>query len=1020
MKYLIALLCCLPIYLLGQPLQLGWENTYGGRNADQFYDVFEASNGYVFAVGETASDTKGGTDGLLVITDFQTGQLVARKTYGGKKNDVLRGVAQTPDGFFLLAGATESTGFGKSDGWMVKVNEKGEVVWEKTWGTGGGDEFHYIVCLPDGAAVTAGYMDDRRSGDVWLLQVNGQETGWEKQLGKGNYENVRGLVRAHDGGLVLTGGTANSSQRRTGDIWLVKTSPKGEKLWEQFFGEKDWEEVLDITATRDRGFALAGLTRSKGAGDLDMWLIKTAADGVLQWDKTFGDKDADLANAVAQTEDNGFILAGATKSHRSGARNFKMRVVRTDAGGARQWERDFGEEKDDIANAAVALHDGTVAIAGKTASKGEGADDAWLLRLSNPYESPTSLQDFKGLSNVQVSEAKLAKTDAVLKPNEQTWMTVTVTNNNDFALADVQLRAEKDINAEGLEVWNRNYIGHLGPRESKEVRVPVRTSGNLATGNQTVAFELTSGAKSLQTNKTTLVAKAPVPATLRIANFDFKGATNRSAGQNHSLEVIIENAGDFPSRSVTVAFELPPALEPVAGAQNTLGEISPQGKKAAGLSFRAKNIDNSYAQITCVVKENGQEKLRENFSINPATLDVRSGSLSVRANKSSDVYLLWTDPDPSEVSIENLNKTDPYIDVKLKAVSAGTLRPQDFKIYVNSVAVEGSKFDEEELTPGVKEKENFTHTYKNRLPLVRGENRITIEVTTPEGKRRSETLVVRYEPKLPNLHILAIGPQHEDLRYTNKDAADFAAAFRNQEGKLFDKVFVRQMTDKQNTTRNSIEEAMIDLNYKHRDSEAADKISEKDVLLVFISSHGKTSTGKFKLLPSDYDPRYESTRTVDYQQDILDQLNAINCKKVMLIDACHSGSAYAVAGSRSNTDKQLSEALTKLIATQPGLSTLTSCHNNELSYEDENWENGAFTEAILEAFNNKSVTDEQGLNRPDADGDNVVTLGELYQYLQRRVPQLVKERKPNAPTTQVPFMPETQLNKEMPLFFLGQ
>ena len=56
----------------------------------------------------------------------------------------------------------------------------------------------------------------------------------------------------------------------------------------------------------------------------------------------------------------------------------------------------------------------------------------------------------------------------------------------------------------------------------------------------------------------------------------------------------------------------------------------------------------------------------------------------------------------------------------------------------------------------------------------------------------------------------------------------------------------------------------------------------------------------------------------------------------------------------------------------------------------------------------------------DTDSDRIVRLGELYDFLRRRVPALVQSGVPNAPTSQTPFMPESQLDKNLPLYFIEQ
>ena len=98
--------------------------------------------------------------------------------------------------------------------------------------------------------------------------------------------------------------------------------------------------------------------------------------------------------------------------------------------------------------------------------------------------------------------------------------------------------------------------------------------------------------------------------------------------------------------------------------------------------------------------------------------------------------------------------------------------------------------------------------------------------------------------------------------------------------------------------------------------------------------------------------------------------------------------------------------------------TLSSCKADEKSYEAQNWENGAFTEAMLEAFADKTLSDARGAYNADVNRDRIINLGELYDFLQRRVPQLVKSVIPNAPTSQAPFMPEDQLDRAMPLYYI--
>ena len=267
MRNLLFFTMLLPAFLFGQNLKTDWEKSFG--NDSKIHAVIEASNGYLLGVGETNTKTAGGSDGLLVLVDHSTGQLVSELRYGGNKDDVLRAVVQTFDGRFLLAGSSASSGKGGDDAWLLLVDDKGRKIWETTFGTPGRDECREMLLLPDGSVLLAGVQNAQKSGDVWLAKVDGQQLLWEKNVGASEFENLSALAMAADGGFVFCGNTGKKAEKGSGDVYLAKTDGNGSLLWKKWFGEGGWEEALDLITTRDGGFAIAGLSKSKGAGDLD-------------------------------------------------------------------------------------------------------------------------------------------------------------------------------------------------------------------------------------------------------------------------------------------------------------------------------------------------------------------------------------------------------------------------------------------------------------------------------------------------------------------------------------------------------------------------------------------------------------------------------------------------------------------------------------------------------------------------------------------------------------------------------
>ncbi|MFX1516951.1 MAG: hypothetical protein ACFFC6_11610, partial [Promethearchaeota archaeon] len=196
-----------------------------------------------------------------------------------------------------------------------------------------------------------------------------QKIEWNQTFGGTGEDAAYALIQTIDGGFALVGVTESHGAGRF-DIWLIKIDANGVAQWNQTFGGTENDGAYSAIQTTDGGFALAGLTRSYGTGEFDMWLVKTDAHGVAQWNKTFGGADFDHAYALIETTDGGFTLVGSTRSY--GAGEFDMWLVKTDAHGVAQWNQTYGGTEWDNAYALIQTTDGGVALAGSTRSYGAG------------------------------------------------------------------------------------------------------------------------------------------------------------------------------------------------------------------------------------------------------------------------------------------------------------------------------------------------------------------------------------------------------------------------------------------------------------------------------------------------------------------------------------------------------------------------------------------------------------------------------------------------------------------------
>ncbi len=1002
-------------FLQGQFGGTDWSNTLGGNGNETIEDVLELSNNQIVSVGKTTAGDKGGIDGLVVISDFFSGQTLQKIFLGGQKEDVIQKVVQHWDGSLVLAGYTSSKGKYSQEAWLINITTDGTVLWEKTYGSTKRDNFSAIGINKAGQIVAAG-KNGSKKGKAWLTLLDKGEIKGEYLLGKGEFDNVSDLIITAQDKLILTGTTSKGNGQRAGDIWLVQANFDGAVEWQRTYGGNNWEEGLALTQTNDGGYALAGLTKSKGAGETDMWIVKTNPQGDLVWDQTYGGGDEDIAHDIIQTYDGGFAMVGITKSHSPGARRYNMSLIKTAIDGSVEWEKDFGGNREDLGNCLAQLHDGSIIIGGSTSSS-NNKNEAWLLKTLPNKEDIYILANAANNNSLLISNVKDI---ASLRGNDQDYLTFDITNKSNLSLVNIFAEVSPLLQVVGINFQEKVMIGTLMPQQTKQVHIPISGGEQLQEGMSNLQINILSSNRLVASTNANVFSKQVLPAALAFGGHYFNTNTTRSSGSyKANLELNIQNFGEKTAQKIQGRFIAPTGVKSISEPSFTIEYLRPNSTHIAVFDFivdQGLNYPDGKIPVECIINEQGSiDTIRGTFTLNiNRPSELTSGARSPRSSKD----LIWLSPNPDEQGSRIITDKD-FVDIKIKAVSNNKLKADDFTIYLNNSAQDGSKIDPPSLSPPNRKGASYTQTFDSQIQLKLGKNIIEVEVYDEEGNVKTIPIEITYAPERPNLHILAIGPTHEDLKYTGADAKDFANAFANQENKLFNKVFIKSLSEKETTNKDDIQKALLDLQFNYEvSSEGA--ITDKDLLIVFISSHAKRDGRNFLILPSDYSPKYEAIYSLDYERDIVHYLKNINCKKLMFIDACNSGAAYAsVSGTKSVTDDGLAKAINQINSTLSGMSTFTSCRKREKSYEDEKWQNGAFTEAILEALQNQSFADKKGKNYlADTDKDGILTIGELKTFLANRVPYLVKNQKKEAPTSQVPLMTNNELGDDFPLFVL--
>jgi len=298
------------------PAPTSWWKFYGGSNNDECRSVQQTADGGYIMAGNTTSF--GGDDVYLIKTD-SSGDALWTRTYGGTEPDAGYSVQQTADGGYVIAGYTESFGAGNGDFYLIKTNASGDTLWTRTYGGTEHDEGCAVQLTADGGYIIAGRTYSLgASDDVFLIKTNASgDTLWTRTYGGTSHDLSYSVQRTADSGYIITG-LANCRGEEDGDVYLVKTNASGDTLWTRTYGGTKHDWGVSVQQTADGGYIVAGSTFSFGAGNSDIYLVKTDASGDTLWTGVHGGKPFDYGCSVLQTADGAYIVAGTTGSFGAG------------------------------------------------------------------------------------------------------------------------------------------------------------------------------------------------------------------------------------------------------------------------------------------------------------------------------------------------------------------------------------------------------------------------------------------------------------------------------------------------------------------------------------------------------------------------------------------------------------------------------------------------------------------------------------------------------------------------------
>ncbi|WP_333696644.1 T9SS type A sorting domain-containing protein [Flavobacterium sp.] len=360
------------------------------------------------------------------------------KSIGGKHADYLFDAIPTADYGFILAGSSLSGKTGKKlqanqgdlDYWIWKMDEKGEMEWQKSFGGSGLDLLKCIKHTNDGGFILAGNSKSGKSGDkssellggddIWILKLDAKgNVLWQLALGGEGQDLLGDLIVTQDGGFLIGINSSSSSTlynqsqtdlKRTDksklllkstnsfgnlDFWIVKIDRNGDLEWERSYGGQYSDKIQSILESKDGSFLIGGTSNSteyttstetnlgyakteKNYGMLDYCVLKLDKKGELLWEKVFGGDKDDFLMTVVETSKGNYILGGNSWSQVTGNKDCTNKsgsdfwIIEINVHGEIIWQKSYDIDKNDKLTSMFLGSDESILIGGMAVSETQG------------------------------------------------------------------------------------------------------------------------------------------------------------------------------------------------------------------------------------------------------------------------------------------------------------------------------------------------------------------------------------------------------------------------------------------------------------------------------------------------------------------------------------------------------------------------------------------------------------------------------------------------------------------------
>lgn len=386
--------------------------TFGGSKNESAQSIIKTVDGGYAVLGYTQSrdhdiENKENESFDYWLLKFNADHVLEwQKTYGGTDDDRGSNLIQTNDGGFAIFGYSQSddgdltTNAGSRDFWILKLDNSGNISWQKPYGFAGADQGISVLQTNDGGYLLTGVLDVTASGgqgiskttlafrhaggDYWAIKLDASgNKQWSNYYGGTFTDTPYDVIQTEDHGFIIVGSSDSNdvdikNNKGAYDFWVTKISETGTLVWEKSFGGSEVDEARAIVPANDSNYIIIGDTRSsdldvsENKGAADLWIIKISPSGNLIWEKTFGGTSFDSGRSISKTQDGGYLISGNSRSSdgdlntNQGQNDVWILKLNNEAN--LEWQKTIGGSGIDLSYDAIELNNGTIIATGESGS----------------------------------------------------------------------------------------------------------------------------------------------------------------------------------------------------------------------------------------------------------------------------------------------------------------------------------------------------------------------------------------------------------------------------------------------------------------------------------------------------------------------------------------------------------------------------------------------------------------------------------------------------------------------------